>query len=836
MPTNRAIHLIKTRFTSRIGPAIAFAVLAGTIPLSAKSQTPESKSPRQDVADSLRNLAGQIPPSQSGGPLSTQDVLNAILLSGLTPQEIRQRLRVAGYDPALADPYLNGTASSRSVVSKTPAAAVVDALRNSGVLKSSTDPSDQDAPEESADAADIAASAPDISSPNPGRSGTGTLRTFGKTLFGRTSTVFDPITSGPIDASYRIGVGDQLQVVLTGGVEAAYQLEVRRDGTIVMPQVGQISLAGLTLDAGRTVVRQRASHSYSGLANGETNIDLSISRIRSNVVFVTGEVERPGAYQVNALSTAFHAIGRAGGPTTRGSFRLIEVRRGGAVVKQLDLYDYLLRGDASTDIRTEQGDVIFVPLNLRSIGLRGAVRRPGLFELKPSEGFGDLLRFSGGLLPDAAVERVQIDRILPAEQRQPGRERVVLDVRINGNLDQLSAVPLQEGDIVTVFPIGDLRRNVITVSGEVFKPGTYQFTPGMTLQSLVGAAQGALPWAMTDRIKVTRPVAATGSTEILSLDLHNPQDASFPLREYDRIAVLDGREVFPEGRIQVVGAVHRPGPLPFAERQTLQDVIDLVGGFGEDASGVEISRRRRARDYSDTTSIVTRFGIDPSGTLESGAGQFLLQRDDRVFVRTAPGFRQQRFVDLSGLFRYPGSYSITADDRLLSVVDRAGGVLPDAYLASFRLVRAGRPVALDLKAVLKGDKEQNLRLEPDDQLFIGPVSNTVYVIGEVERASLVLFEPGRSLNDYVNLAGGPTLGGDVSRALITYPSGQAARIRHRFLLPDVGPPVLAGSIIRIPPKPAPKPGGGAVQNLTIISQVVATFASLAITYIALVKR
>lgn len=769
-------------------------------------------------------------------PVSGQDVFDAILQSGLTPQEIRQRLQAAGYDPRLADAYLNGTPSSQSALSQSrPPAAFIEALRSLGILRPLTYSSDQSTLDVNPEASDIAGASSNASI-NPREEGSGELRPFGKTLFGRTSTVFDPVSSGPIDASYRIGAGDQLQVVITGSVEAAYQLEVRRDGTIVIPQVGQISIAGLTLDAARSLVRQRAARSYSGLGNGETSLDLSVARVRSNVVFVTGEVERPGAYQVNALSTVFHAIARAGGPTDRGSFRVIEVRRGGAVFQRLDLYDYLLRGDASTDVRTEQGDVIFVPLNLRSIGLRGAVRRSGLFELKSGEGFGDLLRFSGGLLPDAAVERVQVDRILPAEQRQPGKERVVLDVRINGKLDSLSAIPLQDGDIVTVFSIGNLRRNIVTLSGEVFKPGTYQFTPGMTLGALVDLAQGSLPWAMTDRIKVSRPIPETGRMEIISLDLRDSVGKGFPLREYDRISVLDGREALPEGRIQVVGAVHRPGQIPFEERQTLQDAIDLVGGLKEDAAGVEVSRRRRARDYSDTTSIVTRFAIDASGLLEPVAKDFLLQRDDRVFIRSAPGFRQQRFVEVSGLFRYPGSYPITAnDDHLLDVVQRAGGLLPDAYPLSFRLLRAGQLLAIDLAGAMKGSKEQNVRLLPDDQLFVGPMSNTVFVVGEVERPALILFRPGRSVQDYIELAGGPTVGADVSRALVTYPSGQTARTVRRFLLPDAEPAVAAGSIVRIPARPDSKQGNF-FQNLTAASQVAAMLASVAITYIAVIKK
>jgi protein involved in polysaccharide export with SLBB domain len=263
------------------------------------------------------------------------------------------------------------------------------------------------------------------------------------------------------------------------------------------------------------------------------------------------------------------------------------VRRGNRVIQRLDLYDYLLRGDAAGDIRLEQGDQIYVPLNTRVISVIGQVRRPRIFELLESEGFADLLRFAGDLLPNASVERVQIDRILPPERRAPGFERIKVDVEIKGNLDSLSRVRLLDGDIVQVFSIGDVRRNVVSVSGQVFQPGEFELRPGLTLGRLIDDAQGMLPWALADRVKVIRLLPLTGRTIVHNVDTSTPAGKGFLLEEFDSVEVLDSRVAFPAGTISVEGAVNAPGTRAFAERETLRDAIERSGGVREEAQKVE---------------------------------------------------------------------------------------------------------------------------------------------------------------------------------------------------------------------------------------------------------
>jgi len=783
-------------------------------------------SPRE-TSQKLDSSSG---PSPCVAPADSE-IFQAVRRSGLSPEQLRDQLTSQGYDTDLAAPFL-GTQAQREAQGILPATtaqrnAFASALCDLGILRPVGETSPPNAP-------GIVRGAEPPSSRIRIRAQTS--RVFGKTLFGETTNLFDPISTGPVDPSYRIGPGDRLQLVLTGDVEAAYQIDIRNDGTIVLPQVGQIAVAGLTLDGARVLLKRRASAAYSSVGSGQTNVDLTVSRLRSNVVFITGEVEQAGAYQVSSLGTVFHALTKAGGPTARGSFRSIELRRAGAVVKKFDLYDYLLRGDASTDERTEQGDIIFVPLNVRSVEVKGAVRRPAIFELKSDEGFRDLIRFAGGVEATAAVDRIQIDRILAPTDRQPGRDRAIIDVKIGGNLDSLASVPLNDGDVVTVFSIGNMRRNSVTISGAVFQPGIYQLTPSMSLDSLIRDAHGLTTWAIGERIKVTRSIPETGRSEIVSLDYRSPADRQFPLQEFDSVIVLDGRDAFPAGTITVSGAINRPGTLRFSQGQTLQDVIDLSRGFREEAASVDVARTRKGRTYSDTTSIVTQFQIDGQGKLEPAASAFVLARDDRVFVRPAPGFRPQRFVEITGLVRYPGSYAIgVGSDHLLDLIDRAGGLLPNAYPDNFVFLRDGRPVGIALSAAMRGDRDQNITLENGDKIVVGPNTSTVFVTGSVENPSLLVYRPGRSLREYIDLAGGPRANADMARARVTYPSGTSLPIRRRFLLPDVMPPILPGSTITVP-QGANEQGGLLTQNIATLAQIASTIASLAIAYVAVIRR
>ena len=747
------------------------------VPVTARGQDP-----RTTIIDSVRAAL-------ASGNMTPAAIASALQRSGLSLTELRARLRSAGFDTTLADAYFRGDTIAVPMTGGVPA-GLLPGLRSAGILEPVPD---------------------SMAFPQPLRpppdSSFDTLRlrpsdVFGSTVFRSGASRFDPSLAGPVDPSYRLGVGDVVQLVFTGGAEHAYTLAIRRDGTVLVPLVGQVPIAGLTLDAARTVLSRAAARSYSGVSTGRITVDLTVTRIRMQLVYVVGEVFRPGAVQVSALATAFHALARAGGPTDEGSFREITVRRAGRVVATIDLYHYLTAGDATQDIRLEQGDVVFVPLAERQVRLAGRVRRPGVFELRPEETLGDALRFAGGLEADAARDRIQVDRIVPPAERQPGRDRIVMDIAVPDT--GTSAEPLRDGDVVEVFPVGTLRRNYVHLDGQVTRPGPYEWRPGLTLGTLIERAQGLEPWGLADRIKIRRIERQLGRSEAFSIDFTRPDAARFALAEFDSVTVLDARVANPAAAIPIQGAVFRPGESAYAERLTLRDAIDLSGGLMPEAGGVEVVRRRVGAAYSDTSGTVHRFTVQ-AGQLDPAAASFTLERYDRVFVRFVEGFRDQRFYRVNGMFARPGTYTVPRRGyRISDAVHDAGGPIPGAHLASLRLVRGGRIVSNRLDEILREGpgNEYNIELQDGDTLSIGPNPGTVYVTGEVERPALVIHEPGAGAGHYLKSVGGAKRGGDRGRLLVEDPSGRVERSHKDLFFFRDDPEIRSGAIITVPAKPA----------------------------------
>jgi len=770
-----------------------------------------------------------------GTSFTNSQIAQFIKNSGLTEAQIRARLLAAGFDPKLADPFFRrgapGEVGEPSNNINAPAdPGFVNALAALGVIDTVSAGGVSPIPVE--DTASGASKTSDHAAETFGG-----VQLFGKNLFVGGSTQFDPVANGAVDASYRLGVGDQLQLVITGDMEMAVSLNVRRDGTLLVPQIGQIQVAGLTLEAARVSIKQRAGRVFNVIDEGRARVDLMVSRVRNNQVFVVGEVERPGSYQVNALGTVFRALAAAGGPTVRGTFRNIELRRSGTVVARVDIYDYLLRGDASNDVRTEQGDIIFVGLSKRLVVLRGAVRRPGAYELRDDEKFSRLLEFGGGLLPTASTDRVQIDRVLPPAERSPGKDRALIDVPVKGQPSTLDTLRIYDNDFVTVFGVGDVRRNRVVLQGEVYEPGVYEWSQGMSLGQLLSKAQGFLPWALTDRVKIQRQILHTGRAQMLSL---NPQDSSFdrvPLQEFDTVMVLDARSTFPGGTVAIGGAVVNPGQRTYVENMTLADFIDLSGGFKPEAAVVELARKKLGSRYNDTAAVVRTFQVLPGGRLDPEGAAVVLERDDRVNVRDFPGYRvTPRTVTLTGLFTYPGTYVLRSDgEKVSDVVRRASGLLPSAYPSGGRLIRDGRPVAIDLGKALRGDRENDIYLTNGDRLEVGPNPSVVYVSGAVERQVIVPFHPGWGVSEYIAAAGGFAVDAAKNAVVVEYPSGEILTRRKRFLLPTRDVQIISGSIITVGQKPESK-GTSTGEALTKTVQITTTLVSLLIGYLSIANR
>src|SRR3989441_2621734 len=629
--------------------SLCFATLVvGGAPVRGAARPAAAQNPTPGQAQQLLQQAQQT-------PALAEQLRQRLLQSGLTPDQIRARLRASGYPDSLLDAYL-GPGGAGAGPQRTPGAFELAAVRAVGLP-----PIELTQGQLPVDTGLIRARAESVQS-----------RVFGVDVFRRSKTQFLPLLSGPVPPDYRIGPGDVLALIITGDVEGAYTLQVMREGYILIPQVGQVHVANLTLEQVRDVLFSRLGRVYSGVrrtANATTRFDLSVVNVRANQIFVTGEVTQPGAYQISSLGTAMTALYAAGGVTERSDMRAVAVQRGGKTVATLDLYDYLLRGDTHNDVRLETGDVVFVPVHGTRVEVTGAVVRPGIYELKDGERLEDLLHAAGAFRPDAALKRLAVYRLLPEVSRGPGRPaRAVVDVGLapvgagggaGGAEDPMSGVGVptlgvMDGGSVVVDSVPPLvEQYYVAVAGMVNKSGLYPWREGMTLHELVLLARGPKVGADLREAEIARLPADRTHGE-LATTLRAPLDSSY-LFERD----LAGRYIGPPG-------------LSFPAQ---------------------------------------------------GAPEGPLQPYDHVLLFQQPDFNFQRTVVLRGEVRYPGTYSLrTKGDRLAELITRAGGLTPRAYAQGIRFYRAtGTAGRLDIDlahALADSAARDNVVLQPDDTIVI----------------------------------------------------------------------------------------------------------------------
>jgi protein involved in polysaccharide export with SLBB domain len=321
---------------------------------------------------------------------------------------------------------------------------------------------------------------------------------------------------------------------------------------------------------------------YSGAGRGagaSTRVQASLGRLRANQVYVVGDVAIPGSKQVSATGPVLTALYAAGGPTERGSFRRVEVRRGEGIAGTVDLYRYLLNGDASSDIRLEHGDRVFVPPAGPRVRLRGAVRRPATYEIMPvQEGLRELLAFAGGLQANAVVQRVQIDRILPPGERTPGRYRVVRDVDLTELFGDSASLPLADGDVVYVHAVPDEVRERVWITGAVNNPGIFEWSQGLTLAGLIGRADGLDESAYRTRLQIYRQNPGSGERAMLQASAPGSSNGEVLLQDGDSVVVLDREELRNPESVSIDGFVKEPGDFAYAQGMTVRDLVLAAGG------------------------------------------------------------------------------------------------------------------------------------------------------------------------------------------------------------------------------------------------------------------
>lgn len=743
----------------------------------------------------------------TGLQLSQEEILNRLAQSGLSRVQVQTQLTTLGYDPAIADPYfdrLDGDMQSPLEQNSD----FLQAIAQMGLLNQPTD-------------TELGIELGSATPQSPAAVGVSPSRIpFGQSVFLSATTQFQPLAVGPVDPSYMLGPGDQIQLILTGDVELAYSLDVTREGFVVVPDVGQVFVNGLTLDDLRESLYRSLGAIYSGVRRTDptTRFHVSLGRLRTNQVFLIGEVSLPGAYQVSGTATVFNALYSAGGPSDNGSMRSVQVRRGGNALRDVDLYDYLIIGDTSDDVRLEHGDLLFVPFAGPRVLIEGLVRRPAIYELKEGEGLRDVLGFAGGALPDAYVQGVQVERILPVAERTPERERVLIDVNLierAGGED----FELIDGDQVNIPSINDRLDNRVALEGHVQRPGVFELTNGMLLSDLLDRSGGLLPDAFEAVAHLIRlvPTDSTYVLEQVSLDGLGQPVVDVQLRELDRV-VIYGRSVLRNsGLVSISGEVKNPGVFSLLEGMTAQDLLLAAGGFSATADPYTAELARRGNALLLTDRIVVSQDItfgrtlpSPLDLMENGdtsmgaetaasADAVALQDGDRIFVRRLQALREEGDVQIIGEVLYPGPYPLEfRGERVSSLVARAGGLTPEAYTPGARVIRDGLPVGLDLDLVLeRPGGTEDLLLFPSDQLEIPQYDGTVLVLGEITNPARAQWRPGMDFGDYLDQAGGVTAEANRDLASITYANGEADQV-SKFLFFRSDPDVEPGSTITVP--------------------------------------
>jgi len=851
--------------TNRIRAATVFALVVGLAASTVGAQEPTAR-PSQAIT-------GQGALDQRG----LADLLRQrIQQSGLSAEQIRARLRAAGYPESAIDSYLSPSVAGQvgpAPSLETLRAATASGLGDFGVTTDSLNALRRQVTLSVGDSILLDSLGIVLGRDSiPGKpDANGVLRldtvaalrlsawlrrprVFGLDVFRRSTTQFSPVAAGPVDPGYRLGPGDELMLILTGDVDLVQSLPVTREGFVVIPQVGQIPVANLTLDQLRQLLYTRLARVYSGVRRGADatiRFEVTVSRVRLNQIFVNGEVVRPGSYPVSALGTVMNALYQAGGPTEAGNFREIRVLRSGQVARTLDLYDYLVRGITRDDIRLEQGDVVFVPPRARRVQIGGSVLRPGFYDLAEPEDLRELIQFAGGLLPDADRARAHVERILPANQREPGgRDRVAVDV------DDLTAVMdaaaprrfrLEPDDRIAIYPVATPVRSRVTLQGNVWRPGPYSLTAGMTLSRLLAEAGGLRSDTYRDRAHIVR-LMPDSTRRLIAVDLRplvGPDGRAVPspaagadpeLREFDEVTVFSSTGFRPVREIAVFGAVQRPGTFAFRDSMTLRDAVILAGGLRDEAYLVEAEISRLPETPDDTTALArlisvpldSSYVLDATGYVRretSGRGANpVLQPFDYIFVRRVPGFEAQRTVVVTGRVRFPGRYALARrDERLADILRRAGGVTPNAYVRGAQFFRAeGRAgrIGIDFERVLRDPRHRdNLPLFAGDSIHVPEYQPVVSVEGAVNSPVSVAYESGRGTGYYVERAGGFARRADKRRTYVIQPNGSVFTRRAN---PEPGARVV------VPETPAGAPGTDWTRLITSLAQVLASAVTLAI--------
>ncbi len=676
-------------------------------------------------------------------------------------------------------------------------------------------------------------------------------RIFGAPIFQNAYLDFAPNLRLATPKNYILGPDDELIVDIYGNSVENFRLKVSPEGTVKMLNLAPVFVSGLSIEAAseRIVSRLRQAFSSLNRPGSGTTANITLGNIRTINVIVTGEVTRPGSYSVSSLSTAFNALYASGGPTENGSFRKIEVIRNGNPVAKFDLYELIVDANWKNDITLQDQDIIMVYPYQARVEIVGEVKREGIFEASPSDTFQDLIRYAGGYTSKAYTAAIRY-------QRNTGKEFKV------GLIDagQASQFTPKDGDLYEVGEILDRYENSVSIEGAVYRPGLYALEEGsLTVKDIIQKAEGLQKDAFLYRAIINRKNDLL-QPQVLSFDLGKlmrGEIADIPLQREDEVIIKSVKELKAKETVSIQGAVNKGDSFPYAEGMTVSDLIYLAGGYSESATPYRVEVARRVKNDSvtnnstETTQILT-FDVGQDLQVLPENRRFELMPFDIVFVRKAPSYEEQKTIVIEGEVMYPGRYAILNNaERLSDVIQRAGGLKPNAYLAGARLKREiteteekdsrvlekttierdlyndaseslltsrqrrvkadslasvsvkttnRELVGLDMVSILNNpDQPANILVQQGDSIVIPRRVETVRIMGEVLNPSIVNYDPSFSFSDYIAQAGGYSDKARKSKAFVAYANGRLDRTDRFFFFP-IRPKISPGTTINVPAK------------------------------------
>ena len=679
-------------------------------------------------------------------------------------------------------------------------------------------------------------------------------RVFGRDIFNRKDLSFEPNMNIATPQNYRLGPGDAVNIDIYGASQKSEQTTVSPDGDVVIEGFGPVQVSGLTVAEANARLRSTLGSRYSS-----SRVRLTVGQTRTIMVNVMGEVKRPGTYTLSAFASVFHALYMAGGINDLGTLRNIKVYRQNKLVTVVDIYDYILNGKLTGNIRLADNDVVVVGAYDCLVNLTGKVKRPMYYEMKRSESVGTLLKYAGGFAGDAYTKAVRV-------VRKTGREYSVF------NVDEFdfNTFHLADEDSVSVDSILPRFSNMVEVKGAVFRPGMYQVGGSInSVRTLIEHAEGITEEAFTARAVMHR-MRPDRTLEVIPVDVEGIMSgkvADIPLQKNDVLFVPTKGEMMQQQTVTIHGEVMYPGIYKFAANETLEDLVLQAGGLKESASTtkVDVARRIINPKALSTDSVISRtytFALKDGFVIDGETG-FTLQPFDEVYVRKSPGYNVQKNIAVQGQVMFAGTYTLTSkNERLSDAIKRAGGVTDLAYIRGARLERRITPderlrmetvlrlaemqsgkkdsvekkrldlgdtyyVGIELeKALAEPGGDADLVLREGDKLIVPEYNGTVKISGNVMYPNTVAYEKGRRPAWYINQAGGFGNRAKKSNTYIIYMNGTVARVGHNAK-------IRPGCEIVVPTKP--EGNGKALTQWLSVGTTVAGLATLIAAIANLIK-